>query len=173
MRQLDGFSCSLAQIIELCSSDLAASDGLYVENVRRMKRKDSLDAFAADYSTNSEVFIDSTASARYDGAAEYLSSDLFALFDSTVDIDNIPNLEVRDVILQALLLNGVQYFSLHEYISCVNTSYSASRQTKSGQVSYLAFALTIRKTTLYRVVGEKARIFWKSASLGVKSFSGR
>jgi hypothetical protein len=66
---------------------------------------------------------------------------------------------VRDVVLQALILNGVQYFSLHEYISSVHTSYSASRQTKSEQVSYLAFALKIRKTTLYRVVSEKARIF--------------
>ena len=159
MRQLDGFSCSLAQVVELCSSGLAAPDGLYVEDVRGMKRKDSLDAFAADYSTNSEGFIDSTTAARYDGAVEYLSTDLFTLLDSAVDIDDIPNLEVRDVVLQALVLNGIQYFSFHEYISCVHTSYSASRQTKSGQVSYLAFALTIRKTTLYRVVGEKARIF--------------
>ena len=159
MRQLDGFSCSLAQVVELCSSGLAAPDGLYVEDVRGMKRKDSLDAFAADYSTNGEVFIDSTTAARYDGAVEYLSADLFALFDSAVDIDNIPDLEVRDVLFQALILNGIQYFSLHEYISCVHTSYSAPRLTTSGQVSYLAFALKIRKTTLYRLVGQKARIF--------------
>ena len=107
VRQLDGLSCSLSQVVELRSSRLAASDGLYVEDVRGMKRKDSLDTFAADYSTNGEVFIDSTTAARYDGAVEYLSADLFALFDSAVDIDNIPDLEVRDVVLQALILNGI------------------------------------------------------------------
>ena len=108
VRQLDGLSCSLSQVVELRPSGLAAPDGLDIEDVRGMERENSLNAFPADYSTNGEGFIDSTTAARYDGAVEYLGADLFALFDSAVDIDNIPDLEVRDVLFQALILNGIQ-----------------------------------------------------------------
>ena len=157
--QPDGFSRSLAQVIELCSSCFAASDGRYIEHVWRMKRKDSLNALITDHSADGEGFVDSAAFSCDNGAVERLSTDLVALFNSAAHINNIPYLEVRNVILQALILNGIQYFSLHEYNSCVHTSYLVSRQTASGQVSHLAFALKTRKTALYLIAGENARIF--------------
>ena len=125
----DGFSGSLAQVIELCSSCLAASDGPYVEHVGRMKREDSLDALLPDHSAYGEGLVNSPAAACDDGAVEYLRADLVALFDSAADIDNIAYLKVRDVVLQALILNGIEYFSLHWYISCVRNSYVVCRMS--------------------------------------------
>lgn len=98
-----------------------------------MKRKDSFDAFVADHSAHCEGLIDSPPLSRYDGAVESLGADLIALFDSAADIDNIAYLEVRDVVLEALILNGIEYFSLHEYISCVYIFYLVSRQTNPGK----------------------------------------
>ena len=97
--EADGFAGALSQVIELCSSCLSASDGPYVEYVRRMKREDSLDAFVPDHSAYGEGFVDSAAATRDNGAVKDLGTDLIALFDSAADIDNIADLKVRDVVL--------------------------------------------------------------------------
>ena len=115
--QADGFACAIAQVIELCSSRLSASDGRYVQNVRRMKREDSLDPFMPHHPAYGEGLADSAALACDYRAVERLRAKLIALFDSALHIDDIAYLEVRNVVLQALILNGIKYFSLHEYIS--------------------------------------------------------
>ena len=59
--KFDGLSCSLAEVIEFRFSSLSATDGLYVDDVRRVDRKYTLDAFVIDDSADGEVFVDTTA----------------------------------------------------------------------------------------------------------------
>lgn len=147
----DGFACAITQVIELCSSRLSASDGRYAHNVRRMKREDSLDAFLPHHPAYGEGFADSAALACDYRAVEHLCADLIALFDSAADIDNIAYLEMRNLVLQTLTLNGIKYFSLHEYISCVRYSHVVYRISLRE--------LTIRNIELYPLTPEKARFF--------------
>ena len=125
--QPDGFARSITKVVKLRSSCLAAPDGLNIEDVRRVKRKDSLDTLVTDHSADCKGLVNSAPFSCDHSAIESLCADLIAFFDPTADIDNIPYLEVRDIVLQALILNGIQYVSLHEYISCANMSYPASR----------------------------------------------
>jgi hypothetical protein len=117
--ELDGFSGSLAEVVELRASCFAASDGLYVEDVWGMEREDSLDSLVADDSSDGEVLVDSAAFACDDGAGEYLGADLVAFGYAAVDVNNIAYLEVRDILLEAFAFNGIQHFSFHWYISYV------------------------------------------------------
>jgi len=97
--EADGFSGSLSQEVELCSSGFSASYGYNVEDIWGMNWEDSLDAFVADDSAYGEGFVDSAAPACDNGAGEDLSADLVALFDAAVDVNNIPYFEVRNIIL--------------------------------------------------------------------------
>lgn len=119
MCQPDGFTCAIAQVIQLRSSRLSAPDGRYVQNVRRMKREDSLDPFLPHHPAYGEGLADSAALACYHRAVKCLRANLVALLDSALHIDNIAYLEVRNLVLQTLIRNGIKYLSLHEYISCV------------------------------------------------------
>ena len=149
--EADGFSGSLSQEVELCSSGFSASDGYNVEDIGGMNWEDALDAFVADDSACGEGFVDSAAPACDDGAGEYLCADLVALFDAAMDVNNIAYFEVRNVILQTFAFNSIQHFCLHWFISYVSYFVPC--------ISYLALGLTIRNAELYRSAGRKARIF--------------
>jgi len=103
----DGLAGPVAQIIELGPPGLAASDRLDVEDIGRMQREDSFDALATDHSPDREVFVNAPAFAGNDRAGKYLRPLFFALFDTAVNLDDIAYLEVRDLILETLALNGV------------------------------------------------------------------
>ena len=95
------------QIIELCPPGLAASDRLDIDDVWRVQGKYSFDALATGESPDGEVFVNAPAFAGNDRAGKYLRSLFVALFDTAVDLDDIAYLEVRDIVLKTLALNGV------------------------------------------------------------------
>ena len=103
----DGLAGPVTQIIELGSPGLAASNRLDIENVGRMQREDSLDAFVTDHSPDLEVFINAPAFAGNYRAGKYLRSLFLSLFDTAVNLDDITYLEVRDFLLETLAFNGV------------------------------------------------------------------
>jgi len=108
LREPDRLTRAIAQVIQLGSSRFSASDRCYAQNIRRVKRENSLDAFLAHHPAYGESLVDSAAFACYHRAVKNLSADLVALFDSALHIDNIAYLEMRNPALQALILNGVE-----------------------------------------------------------------
>ncbi len=106
--QLDGLARPASQVIELCASGLAASDRLDIEHVGRIDRKNSFDALAASHSPDRKGFIDTSALAGNHGAAEYLRAFLFAFCDSAANVNNIADLEVRNLFLDTLAFNCIQ-----------------------------------------------------------------
>jgi len=105
--ELYGLAGPIAQIIELGSSGLAASYRLDIEDIRRMQREDSFDSLVTDHSPDREVFVNAPAFAGNDRAGKYLCPLFVALFNTAVNLDNITYLEVRDLVLKTLALNGV------------------------------------------------------------------
>jgi hypothetical protein len=120
--QLDGFARSLAQVIQLRPSCLAASDRPYIQDVGRMQREDSLDALVIDDSPDREVFVDAPAFARDYRAGKHLRALFVALFDTAVNIHYIAYLEVRDIVLETFAFNSIQYFSFHWFFSYLPTT---------------------------------------------------
>ena len=102
-----GLTGPIAQIIELGSPGLAASDRLDIDDIGRMQWEDSFSALATDHSTDREVFINAPAFACNDRAGKYLRSLFLALFDTAVNLDDITYLEVRDLALKTLAFNAV------------------------------------------------------------------
>jgi len=72
-----------------------------------MQREDSFDTLVTDHSPNREVFIDAPAFAGNDRAGKYLCPLFLALFNTAVNLDDIAYLEVRDLVLETLMFNGV------------------------------------------------------------------
>jgi hypothetical protein len=111
--KLDGLAGSLSQVIELCAPCPAASDGPDVDYVRRIKGKDSLDAFVVYNSPDGEGFVYAAAFAGYYRAGEYLETLPVAFSDSAVDIHGIADFEMRCIFPEALGLYSIQQFSFH------------------------------------------------------------
>ena len=105
--ELDGLAGPTTQIIELCSSGLAASDRLDIGDVRRVQREYPFDALVTGESPDGEVFVNAPAFAGNDRAGEYLRPLFIALFDTAVNFYDITYLEVRDIVLETFALNGV------------------------------------------------------------------
>ncbi len=118
LTESDGLSGTLAEEIELCAAGFAGANGLDVEDVRRVQREDSLDAFVGHDASYREVFVDSAAFAGDYGAAELLGADLVAFLDSAGHLDNIADFKVRDVLLEAFCFDAFEYFGFHWSISC-------------------------------------------------------
>jgi hypothetical protein len=105
--ELDGFSASVAQVVELGPSCFAASDRLYIDHVGRMQREDSFDALVCDDSADREVFVNAPAFACDYRAGEYLRSLFVALFNPAVYLYKITYLEVGELFFEIFTLNGV------------------------------------------------------------------
>ncbi len=103
----DGFTSSLAEVIQFCSPCFAASDGPDIENVWRMKREDSFDALVIDNPPDCEVFVNAAALAGDYCAGKYLRALFVAFSDTTVDIYNITYFEVRYIFLQTFAFNRI------------------------------------------------------------------
>jgi len=105
--ELNGLACPVTQIIKLGPPCLSAPDRLDIDDIGRMQREDSLDALIRDDSPDSEGFINTPAFAGDDRAGKYLRSFFVALLNSAVHFYDIAYLEVRDLALETLALNGV------------------------------------------------------------------
>jgi len=103
----DGLAGPVAQIIELGPPGLAASDRLYMEDVRRVQWEDSFDSLVTDDSPDREGFVNAPTFSGDYCAGKYLRSLFLTLFNPAVNLDDIAYLEVRDLVLETLALNGV------------------------------------------------------------------
>jgi len=105
--ELDGLAGPITQIIELGPSGLAASDRPDIEDVGRMQREDSFNAFVGDDSPDGKGFVNAPSFAGDYRAGKYLRSLFVALFNTAMNFDDIAYLEVRDLALKTLALNGI------------------------------------------------------------------
>jgi hypothetical protein len=105
--ELDGLAGPVTQIIELGSPGLAASDRLDIDDIGRVQRKDSFNAFVIDDTTDGEVFVNTPAFAGDDRAGKYLRSLFVAFCNTAMNLYDITYLEVRDLVLETFALNGI------------------------------------------------------------------
>jgi hypothetical protein len=105
--KLYGLAGSVAQVIELGPPCFAASNRLDIENIGRMQWEYALDALIGDDPPDCEVFINAPAFAGYNRAGKYLRPLLVALLNAAVYFYDIAYLEMRDLLLERLALDGV------------------------------------------------------------------
>ena len=105
--QPDRLAASLAQVIQFGTSRLAAATRLYVNNIRRMKRKDALHTLVIYDSTHGKRLIYPATFAGYHRAAEYLNPLLLTFSDSATNIDHIADFKMRQFLFQTSTLNSV------------------------------------------------------------------
>ena len=109
----NSFAGSLAKEIQFCPSRFAASNRLYVNNIRRMEREYSLYTLVIDNSAYREGLVDSAAFAGNYYACKDLNPFFVAFLDSAVHIDRIAYFEMRYVLLEVLTLYSVKQFCFH------------------------------------------------------------
>jgi hypothetical protein len=105
--QSDGLAGPLPEEIEFGPAFFAAANRLNVQDVRRMQREDSFDAFVVDDSPDREALVNAPPFAGNDRPGEDLGSLLVALFDQAVHVYDVADLEVRDITLETLAFNRV------------------------------------------------------------------
>jgi hypothetical protein len=105
--ELHRLAGTLPQIIQFGPSRLSAADGLDVDNIGRMQRKDSLDTLVVDDSSHRKGLVYAPPFSRNHRAGEYLHPLLLALSDSAVNIDGIAYFKMRDFLLEAIALNRI------------------------------------------------------------------
>ena len=108
-----GFTRPVTQVVEFCSTSFATPDCSDIEHVGRMKRENPLDAFVIHDSPNRESLVDASSLASDYRTGENLRSFLISLFYSAVNVHNVTYLEVRNLVLETITFDGIQYFSFH------------------------------------------------------------
>jgi hypothetical protein len=103
LRKLDTLSSSFPEIIELCASGFSASDRFDIDDVRRIEREDSFDAFVSDNSPDGKLLIYTAALFGYYGAGKNLNAGFVAFFDFTMNINGIAYLKVRKLGFETFL----------------------------------------------------------------------
>jgi len=111
--QPDRLACSLTEEIQFCTPCLSASNRLDINNIRRMKREDSLYALVAYDAPHDEGFANPPALSGDYCTGKYLSPLLVAFFDSAVHIYHIAYFEMWYSLLQAFTFNCIQHFRFH------------------------------------------------------------
>jgi hypothetical protein len=95
----DRLARTFTEVVQLCPPCLAATKRPDIENIRRMKRKNSLDTFVVNNATDGKVFINPTTLACDNGACKYLRTFFIAFFDAAVDVNDIAYLKMRYLFL--------------------------------------------------------------------------
>jgi hypothetical protein len=116
--QLDCFAGSFAKVIELRAFCFSASNRFDIENIRRMKREDALDALITHDSPNREGLAHAPPLAGNYGAAKNLSTLFIAFFYFRIDINHIAHLKMWYIFPETLALNSVQQLVFHRFSSC-------------------------------------------------------
>ena len=107
MCQFGSLAGPLPQKIKLGPAFLTAPDRLNVQHVRRMQRENALHTFVIDDSPNGKGFINTPAFPADHRPGKDLRALLVALPDPTVNVHHVPNLEMRDIVLQTRAFNGI------------------------------------------------------------------
>jgi hypothetical protein len=106
--ELGGLTCSLAEVIQLGSSGLAASSRLDIDDIGRVQGEYPFDAFARHDSADCESRADTPAFAGDDRARENAYTFLVAFFDSAMDVNNVPDFKMRKILLHAFAFDHVK-----------------------------------------------------------------
>ena len=98
--------CSLAeavaQVVQLCTADLALTDGLDHCNVGRMQGENLLAADAVGNTANSDGLSDAAALASDDGAFENLDTLTRAFLDANMNTNGVADLSFGQLFLHVL-----------------------------------------------------------------------
>ena len=105
---------SVAQIVELRTANLTASDDFDLLHVGRMERERLLNAAAVSNAANLESLGDTAAVATDHRALKDLSTDSLPLFDPVVNTYGVTDLKLRDLLLH-LLINKYVDLGAHVY----------------------------------------------------------
>ena len=106
--ELCGLACSLAEVIQLGSSGLAASSRLDIDDIGRVQREYPFDAFAGDDSADSELSIYAPAFAGDDRTRKDADTFLVAFFDSAMDVNYVADFKMRNILLQAFAFDQIK-----------------------------------------------------------------
>jgi len=104
----DGFSAPFPQVEKLCPSCLSASDSLYLRDIRRIQREDTLDTLVSDDPPDDESFVNSPSFTRDYGPGEYLNPLLAAFLDLAMNINGIAHFEMWNVFPEAFAFYSIQ-----------------------------------------------------------------
>jgi hypothetical protein len=106
--ELGGFACSLAEVIQLGSSGLAASSRLDIDYVGRVQGEDSFDAFTRDDSADRESRVNAPAFAGDDSTRKNADTFLVAFLDSAMNVNNVADFKMRNILLQAFAFDHIK-----------------------------------------------------------------
>jgi hypothetical protein len=120
--ELDSFTRSLAEEIEFRPSYFAASGRFDIDDIGRMQRENSLDAFVIHDSSYREGLVDAAALAANDGDGKDLHPLLVALSDPTLHVDRIAYFKMRYAFFEAFAFYRIEHFSFHFYSPCKPSS---------------------------------------------------
>ncbi len=138
---LGALADSVTEIIELCTTNLTASDNLDLLNVRRMDRERLLDAAAICYATYLERLGNTASAATDNRTLEDLRTNSLSLFDPVIDSHGITDVELGDLCLHLLIDKHVDlgvHFSDHPFPANIETFMQSgsgpSRRTYAAHV---------------------------------------
>ena len=99
--QTDALAGTFSEVVQLCSAGFAAAKRYNVNDVWRIEREYTLDAFVTSNASYGKCLVHSSAAACYHGSGECLDTRLDAFCDSALNIDNIADLKLRNLFFEA------------------------------------------------------------------------
>ena len=112
--QLGGFADALAEVVQLGSASLAVADDVQLGDLRRVDRKDALDALAADDAADGEHLAGAGSAASEDDPRENLDALFGAFQNSAVDIDGIADFKLQWVRSQVFVFDLLDELVNHD-----------------------------------------------------------
>ena len=106
-RQLDALAGSFSQVVEFCTSGLAASNRPDIENVRRMQRESSFHPLVRNNAPNGKGLTHPATFTRNHRARKDLDTGFGAFLDLAVHVNCIAYLKVRHRLLEALAFHRI------------------------------------------------------------------
>ena len=108
----------LAQVVQLCATNVATTNDFNLVNLRRMNREGALDADREADLTDGERLAAGVTMTADDVTLEHLNALAVTLDDAVMDLDVVANVELRNVLLELLLLDGADdiHFSFLLYV---------------------------------------------------------
>ena len=120
---LCGLANLLAQVVQLSTTDIAPAGHLDLVDLRGVNREGTLNADAGADLANGEGFARGLAMTTDNVTLEHLDTLLVALGDAIVDSHGIANGELRDVLLDLLLLNSANDIQVSSFLYVHTYSY--------------------------------------------------
>ena len=109
----------LAQVVQLCATNVATTNDFNLVNLRRMNREGALYADREADLADGERFAAGVTMTADDVALEHLNALTVTFDDAVMDLDVVANVELRNVLLELLLLdcaNDIHFSSFYMFV---------------------------------------------------------